>query len=810
MKSTPKLCILWFFYFNFLLFSSAIGQTAKGVIIGKVSSADSKPVESVNISLKDTQFGTFSDAKGEFSLTVPAGSYTVLASVLGFAPQENIVQVTDGQTLNIQFAMIETAAELNAVTITGIRTITGMGYLNEVNDHIIYSGKKTEVLLLDSLDANTAQNNPRQVLGRVPGANYSETDGSGFPSNGIGFRGLDPSQSIGTNTLQNGYSITADLYGYAESYYLPPLEAVDRIEVTRGGASLQFGPQFGGVINYIMKKGSITKPIEFTTQQTGGSFGLYNSYQSVGGQVGKFNYFSYVQYQSIDGWRPNSDYRRVTGFAKVSYQVSKNIKIGLEYSLLRNRIHMPGGLTDSLFALNSRSSFRSRNWLQTPWNILVASLEYKLTPQSTLTLKSSLNVSNRDLVWRNEEGGPLALDNIDPQTNAFSNREVGRQSFRSHTTDIRLLTNYKFGTINNTLAAGVRYFGGNLGRNGGGVGTTGSDFDLSLVEPEFEYSYRFTTRNVAAFVENTFRLTDKLSVTPGLRYEYLHSTVKGYKPDEDGNGKLNIGQAKNRHLLLFGIGAQYKMSAFTNFYTNYAQAYRPIDYSNLTPIGSVSKVDPNLKDASGYNADFGFRGSVKNYLNFDVGYFYLAYNNRIGTLLQNGVSYRTNTGNSVNQGLESYLEFNPLKAFSKHKSWSLSFFNSLALIQAKYVSGEIEGVQLKGKQVEYAPKLINRMGATLVISHFSTTFLVSRTGKSYGDALNSEKPNNDYPQFGIIPAYTVMDWSGSLKIKNFTLKAGVNNLGDQRYFTKRADEYPGPGIIPSIGRSFYFGVGARF
>ncbi len=90
--------------------------------------------------------------------------------------------------------------------------------------------------------------------GRIPGANYSETEGGGFPSNGIGFRGLNPSQSVETNTRQNGYNITGDLYGYPESYYLPPLEAVERIEVTRGASSLQFGPQFGGVINYIIKK----------------------------------------------------------------------------------------------------------------------------------------------------------------------------------------------------------------------------------------------------------------------------------------------------------------------------------------------------------------------------------------------------------------------------------------------------------------------------------------------------------------------------------------------------------------------------
>jgi Fe(3+) dicitrate transport protein len=105
---------------------------------------------------------------------------------------------------------------LNEVSVTGVKSVKGMGYLDEVNNGVVYSGKKTEVLLVDSIDANTALNNPRQVMGRIPGAVFSETQGSGFPSNGVGFRGLNPSQSVETNTRMNGYNITGDLYGYPE------------------------------------------------------------------------------------------------------------------------------------------------------------------------------------------------------------------------------------------------------------------------------------------------------------------------------------------------------------------------------------------------------------------------------------------------------------------------------------------------------------------------------------------------------------------------------------------------------------------
>src|SRR4051812_43620911 len=65
--------------------------------------------------------------------------------------------------------------DLPGVTVAAVRSLKGMGYLDEVSNGVIYSGKKTEVLVLDSIDANTAQNNPRQVMGRIPGAVFSET-----------------------------------------------------------------------------------------------------------------------------------------------------------------------------------------------------------------------------------------------------------------------------------------------------------------------------------------------------------------------------------------------------------------------------------------------------------------------------------------------------------------------------------------------------------------------------------------------------------------------------------------------------------
>ena len=123
--------------------------------------------------------------------------------------------------------------DLKTVEIKSYRTVNGLGHLNDFDtqEGVIYAGKKTEVIIIDSINANKAVNDTRQILGRIPGLNITESESGGFIANGVGVRGLNPNQSIEMNVRQNGYNITGDVYGYNETYYAPPMEAVHSIEV---------------------------------------------------------------------------------------------------------------------------------------------------------------------------------------------------------------------------------------------------------------------------------------------------------------------------------------------------------------------------------------------------------------------------------------------------------------------------------------------------------------------------------------------------------------------------------------------------
>ncbi len=716
-----------------------------------------------------------------------------------FTPSINAQQHSDTTKTTIH--------ELKEIDITSTRTLKGMGHLKDEKDGVIYAGKKTEVLLLDSIDANTAQSNPRQMLGRLPGAVFSETQGSGFPSNGIGFRGVNPVQSIETNTRQNGYNISADLFGYNEAYFIPPFDAVERIEVIRGAASLQFGPQFGGAINYIVKQAPEDKTFEFNTAQTVGIYGFFSSYNSIGGTYKRFSYFGYFDFNTAQGWRPNSDYRQFNGYAHLQYKITNKLTLSAEYTGMQNRIHMAGGLDDSMFQQNSRASYRARNWLSSPWNIAAIILDAKITKRVSFTWKNSYMNSARNLVWFPEDGGPEAPDNIDPVTGQYENREVEREQFRNFTSEARLLVHYNLGKTENTFAGGVRFYYARLGRQQGGNGTTGSDFDLSI-DTVWPTNMMFTTTNVAPFFENIFRITSRFSITPGFRFEFIHSTGGGYTSDYGDNvPPLAVAESRNRFIPLAGIGLQYNTTNSTQLYANISQAYRPFDYAAISPFGSTAKIDPNMKDAYGFNSDIGYRGTVKNYLMFDVNVFALLYNRRIGIVHDsiNNTDFETNVANSLSAGAETYIEIYPVKIFTASEKYGqFSLYNSFSHVHTAYISGPF-----KGNWVENAPQFIERFGLTYAIQGFSATFNFSYTSKCYSDANNT--PFSPDAIVGIIPSYVVMDVSASYKfLKRFNVKAGINNLANASYFTLRTSEYPGPGIIPSAGRSFYVGIGAKF
>ncbi|MBU6159091.1 MAG: TonB-dependent receptor [Bacteroidetes bacterium] len=699
---------------------------------------------------------------------------------------------------------------LSEITLVGRNTRADIHFLPEVLGTQINAGKKNSLIVMENVQGNIATNTMRQVMAKVPGIQIWENDPSGIQIN-IGARGLSPNRSWEFNTRQNGYDISSDPFGYPEAYYTPQLSSVQRIQVVRGAGSLQYGPQFGGLVNFILKDGSdMSKPFQFETEQTAGSFGMFNTYNAIGGNANKSHYYAFWDRRNGDGSRPNSRYGVNTGYGSFHYNISNRLKAGVEVTHFDYLSHQPGGLTDAQFKQNHLQSVRSRNWFQVKWDMLALNLDYTIHEKSRINLKVFGMKGERNSIGFMQ--APFIQDSINATTLQYNPRRVDMDRYNNAGAEIRYVNEYKIGNIKNTLATGVRFFTGATERLQNGRGDTGSSFNLNTYAP-YVNDLDFITRNTAVFAENIIHVGKKFILIPGIRYENIINTAAGIL-----NTKPASKESRTRQFFLLGVGAEYHIGQ-TELYANYSKAYRPVLFSDLTALSAID-IDPNLKDASGYNLDLGWRGSVKNWLFFDVSGYLLQYNNRIGIIATNSTnSFRTNVGNSASKGIEMLIEFSPIKAFSKsNKYGNITLFTSMALMQTRYQDfirvvkdgNQLIETSLRGNRVENAPDHIIRSGITYTNKKITATIQHNLVDKVFSEATNMVAPTSDGFN-GQIPAYQVMDISATYKINaNFFLRGGINNLLDEKYFTRRASGYPGPGLMTAEPRNFFLTLGAKF
>jgi Fe(3+) dicitrate transport protein len=698
---------------------------------------------------------------------------------------------------------------LKDVTIVGRNSKSDYQQMPEIVGTNIYAGKKNALIVLDNVQGNIANNTMRQVLAKVPGIHIWESDPSGIQI-GIAARGLSPNRSWEFNIRQNGYDIAADPFGYPEAYYNPQLQAVQRIEIVRGQGALQYGPQFGGMVNYILKNGTeINQPFEFETQQTIGSNGLINSFNAIGGKKGKVNYYSFYDQRNGEGWRDNSQFFSKAGFGSVTYHLTKQVSINFELMHSHTRSQQAGGLTDAQIKKDAQQSFRSRNWMDIKWTTPAISIQYEMNDHSRWNTKIFGTIGDRNSVGFLQS--ILVKDSINKATNQFNNRIVNIDQYRNYGLESRFITDYFIGKMKNTISSGIRLYTGNTHRFADGKGTTGSDYDV-IIEGLYPRDIHFKSNNAAVFIENIFRVTEKLLIIPGIRYEWLEGAASGRNGFNSSGESINLQNiTRSRSFVLSGIGSEYHLTTNTEFYANFSQAYRPIQFANLQAPPTTDIVDTDLKDAKGYNIDLGYRGKVKNYIQFDISGFYLQYNNRVGTITPSNTNYRliTNVGGSTSKGLETYIEFNPIRAFTNSNKTDLILFSSYAFTDAKY-SGNHQDANTKGKKVENAPQDILRAGVSFGYKGFLITNQLSHVGAAFSDANNTVVPIAN-GNTGLIPSYTILDFTASYKFSKYlNIKAGINNVADVRYFTRRAGGYPGPGALPADGRNFFVSIGAKF
>ena len=675
----------------------------------------------------------------------------------------------------------------------------------------IYAGKKNEVILVAQTMANLAVNSSRQIYSQVAGLNIYENDDAGIQLH-IGGRGLDPNRTSNFNTRQNNYDISADVLGYPESYYTPPAESLSEIEIIRGAASLQYGTQFGGLVNFIILSPNTKKSLEITSRNTFGSNNLYTNYTSFSGKINKFSYYSFVNYKKGDGFRDNSEFDSKNMYINLNYQLSNKTKISTEFTYLNYLAQQAGGLSDKMFIENPYQSNRKRNWFKLDWFLYNFKLESELNDKTSLSINFfGLNAKRKSLGFRSNR-----VDQID----TLEERDLIYGDFNNFGVESKLLTKYKILNKKSIFLLGSKYYNSNnKGEQGPGIDNSDPNFNFQYnLFPNYRYQslFNYPNLNFSFFGENIFYLSNKFSITPGFRFENIKTESDGYYKninlDAAGNVILNelnySNDVRKRSFVLLGVGISYKPMNFIEFYGNISENYRSVTFADISIYNPSYAIDPNITDESGMTIDIGSRGNIKNLISYDFSLFKLSYNDRIGfvqKLMKDGrvKTERGNIGNAKIFGIESLVDFDLKKIFINNENYSLNYFINVSFIDSEYSSSEIPGI--KGKKVEFVPKSNLKTGLRVGYGDFMFSSQYSYMSKQFTDSSNAISGNLS-GVIGQIPSYKILDLSTSYYFKNFTFESGVNNLLNEKYFTRRATGYPGPGIIPSSPRTFYFTI----
>lgn len=791
---------------------AAFGQLT---VTGTITDNNGTPIPNAEVFVKQTQTLALTSEQGEFTIeNIRTGRYDVVVFAFEFRVLEQTLDISASSVLNFQLEPLA-AQQLSEVVLTQERgKVFALKKLKTVEGTAIYAGKKSEVILVENLVGNLATNNARQVYNQVVGLNIYEDCNAGLQLN-IGGRGLDPNRSANFNIRQNGYDISADALGYPESYYTPPVEALSEIQVVRGAASLQYGPQFGGLINFKFRKPNATKKIELTSRQTLGSFDLFTSFNSLSGTVGDFSYYTFFNYKQGQCFRCNSDFTSRNYYGQFGYQISPKTKLSFEATLFNYLTKQPGGLTDSQFEEDPTFTNRSRNWFKVDWKLFTVKLEHQFSPKTDFsTYISTLNAERNAVGFR--------VNRVFQADDLESPRELLVDDFDNISAETRLLTRYQLKERQSAFLIGAKYYQ-SFGGQQQGPGSTAANADFGFATEEFpnyerQAQFEFPNLNLALFGENVFQISNKLSVTPGFRWEYIKTESEGsFKNivlDLAGNTLLNEDIPDNRTLernfLLLGLGLSYKANPAMEIYGNISENYRSVTFNDIRIINPSFTVDPDIRDEEGYTADLGIRGRWDDKITYDVGVFALAYNSRIGEIQFEDTDgsvkrLRGNIGDAFIYGAEAFADWN-IKAFvaPAQDKLKLSHFVNLAFTDSEYISSQRNNVE--GKKVEFIPRINLKTGVNFGYANFLGSLQYTYVSEQFTDATNAPPLLGNAPGSGVvgtIPSYDIMDLSLSYSWKKLKLEAGINNLLDNSYFTRRATGYPGPGIIPAEPRTFY-------
>ncbi len=794
-------------FFEALLFTAVLAtlfahpsaaQTRVATLTGTIVDQTGAAIPRAAISVRRDAAGFMreitSDGRGAFALTdLLPGEYAVTVTSPGFTVAAERVTLRAGQARQLELTL--RVGNLNEDVVVLASEVSGN------SERLRRLPGSVDVVDREALDrAGVMTTN--EALRKIPGVHVRDEEGLGLRPN-IGIRGLNPTRSNKVLLLEDGIPLTYAPYGDNASYYHPPIERFERVEVFKGGAQIGYGPQtISGLVNYITP--APPSRSAGAVHLAGGNRAYFNGHANYGNTIGKTGFLVDYMRKQGDGSRENVHSK----LNDVNLKLTRKIGVNQVWTLRNNYYSEDSnitysGLRQDEWEANPRANPFKNDFFYVDRYGTSATHGYTFNGNVALTTNAYFT-SFRRYWWRqSSNSGQRPNDSGDPNCGGMANLNTtcgneGRlRQYYTFGVEPRVRVHHRSFGMTSEADFGVRaHFEHQNRRQENGPTPTARSGQL------IEHNLR-SNRAYSTFVLNRF-LAGNWTVTPGVRVEHVRFERTNRLPTANGaTGHTDLTQ------VIPGIGVAHTLGSRVTTFAGVHRGFAPPRTEDVIGInGGVIDLDAELS----WNYEIGARTELARGVRIDGTFFRMDYENQIvPASLAGGVGATlTNGGSTLHQGMEVAGRFDSAPMLDTMHNVSLRLSYTYVPV-GKFTGTRFSNIPgfgtttITGNRLTYAPEHLLSLGVGYAQpSGLDLLLEVVSTSDQFGDDLNTVTGTAD-GQRGLIPAAAHVNTAVNYDLGRATIFFTVKNLLDDTFIVDRSR-----GILPSMPRLVQVGVRTRF
>ncbi len=793
--------------------NAAIGQ---GLITlsGTVNDGNGAPIKDARLVLNRSEVRfraeTTTAENGSFTFArLPNADYKLYVEAVSFASKEVPVKAAAEQVLEIVLqpeplaVVISVTSRYLAGSEESLSDIPGS--LERIDQH--------------KLDVSRVFNFS-EALRKMTGIHVRDEEGFGLRPN-LGIRGTNPTRSTKVLLLEDGIPLAYAPYGDNASYYHPPIERYESVEVLKGAGQIAYGPQtVAGLINYLTP--NPTERPTFGLRITGGDRSYFNGSFTGSGTIGRTGIIGSLTRKQGNGARENITSKLNDASSKVVHSLDDRNSLTLKLSYYGEDSNVTySGLTEAEFALDPRGNAFRNDFFYGDRFGFSASHTGVITPRAVVTTNFYANTFSRDW-WRQSSNSGQRPNRLNVDRDCLSMADLnttcgneGRlRKYETYGIEPKFTLNYDSGNLfRGEFFTGVRYHWETQRRR-----QENGDLPNSRSGAASEINIR---RNEAfsGFLQNRF-IFGRLAITPGIRFEQISIARRNLLTMPISDGKTTVTE------VIPGIGAAYSGLPGTTLFVGVHRGFSPPRAEDIIGNnGSVVELDAERS----WNYEIGARTNFARGVRMEATFFRLDYENQIvPASLAGGVGATlTNGGRTLQQGFEFVGQADTGSIFrSKHNiyirtaaTWlpvaefrgirysTITTTTTLNLFCPPERRVSITQCTITGNRLPYVPETL--LTTSLGYSHakgFSGFVENVLIGRQFGDDLNASGVVLN-GQIGGIATQSYLNATANYKVEKWktTFFVTVKNVFDKTFIVDRVR-----GILPSSPRLVQAGLNVNF